>query len=264
MDGLVRKLKALGFSVLFILGFYILEIGLSVFSLMGFARNGYNLSAVYLMALVQIIKIFILYFFIKKRSKGYKEKHKMDYVKTKPTIWPKAFLIGLGAYGLANIIMSTILALFGNTPLIIENMEFLNEAFSVSSLLENILLYIDIIILAPIVEEMIFRGIYVGEVRKYISINATIFMSGLFFGIFHMNLLQGINAFFLGGIITYVYFRRGNIYEAIIIHATNNLLASLSEISDLVNNITIIGGVIGLFFTLKIIRHMERYYKSVS
>lgn len=264
MEGLVRKLKVIVFSVLFILGFYILEIGLAVFGLVGFARNGYSLSGVYLMALVQIIKIFILYFFIKKRSKGYEKKYQMAYIKTKPTIRPKAFLIGLGAYGLANIIMSTILALFGNTPLIIENMEFLNEAFAASSLLENIVLYIDIIILAPIVEEFIFRGIYAGEVRKYLSINGTIFMTALAFGIFHMNILQGINAFFLGGLITYFYFRRGNIYEAIIIHATNNLLASLSEISDLVNNITIIGGLIGLFFTIKIIRDIERSYKSVS
>jgi len=79
-----------------------------------------------------------------------------------------------------------------------------------------------IAVLVPILEEIIFRGIVQRRLSKMMSRHIAIFLQALIFGIIHLNLLQGIYAFFLGVIIGYVYHWFDSIWIAIAIHGAFN------------------------------------------
>ncbi|MFV0379111.1 MAG: lysostaphin resistance A-like protein [Mangrovibacterium sp.] len=85
-----------------------------------------------------------------------------------------------------------------------------------------------VVIIAPIVEELIFRGIIMhGFMRNYPSLLA-IFFSGLLFALFHLNPWQFPATFMLGCLLGWVMIITRNILACILGHAINNLLVLLS------------------------------------
>ena len=57
----------------------------------------------------------------------------------------------------------------------------------------NIFLTILVVgIVAPFAEELLFRGIIYKTLSKSMSIPAVIIIQGVLFGVYHMNLVQGI------------------------------------------------------------------------
>jgi hypothetical protein len=79
-------------------------------------------------------------------------------------------------------------------------------------------------VLAPVIEELIFRGIIMhGLMRNYKPWYA-IFLSGLLFSLFHLNPWQMTYTFFLGLLLGWVMIRTRSLPLAIIIHSINNLI----------------------------------------
>lgn len=85
------------------------------------------------------------------------------------------------------------------------------------------------VILAPIGEELIYRGIVLRCSAK-ISQRFAIFFSAFIFGIMHGNPYQFVLGFLLGIPLAMVTLKTGSIVPAIICHMTNNLIASVSEV----------------------------------
>lgn len=81
-------------------------------------------------------------------------------------------------------------------------------------------------ILAPIVEELIFRKLLIDRVVKYGEWTA-ILTSGLMFGLFHGNFQQCFFAGLIGGLFAYTYIRTGKIWTTMLLHATLNLMTSV-------------------------------------
>ncbi len=87
---------------------------------------------------------------------------------------------------------------------------------------------VKVVVIAPIVEELIFRGIIMyGFMRNYPKFIA-IFFSALLFALFHLNPWQFPATFILGLLLGWVMVRTKNIILSIIIHALNNLLVLLT------------------------------------
>lgn len=83
-------------------------------------------------------------------------------------------------------------------------------------------------IIAPIIEELIFRGVIMhGLMRNYPKIIA-IFVSALFFALFHLNPWQFPATFLLGLLLGWIMVITRNIFACIIGHSMNNLLVLLS------------------------------------
>lgn len=79
-------------------------------------------------------------------------------------------------------------------------------------------------VLAPVIEELIFRGIIMhGLMRNYKPWRA-IFLSGLLFSLFHLNPWQMAYTFFLGLLLGWVMIKTRSLPFAIIIHSINNLI----------------------------------------
>ena len=81
-------------------------------------------------------------------------------------------------------------------------------------------------ILAPIVEELMFRKIFIDRLTPYGSTVAILFPS-LIFGLFHGNLYQFFYAFALGMIFSYIYVRTGKIIYPILLHMFINVFCGV-------------------------------------
>lgn len=83
-------------------------------------------------------------------------------------------------------------------------------------------------VMAPIVEELIFRGIIMhGLMRNYSKFTA-VFISALLFALFHLNPWQLPATFVLGIVLGLLMLRTRNIYLCILGHAINNGLVLIS------------------------------------
>lgn len=82
------------------------------------------------------------------------------------------------------------------------------------------------VILSPLLEEFIFRGLLLRRLRGY-GEGFAIFVSALFFGTFHGNLNQMLYAFVLGLIFAYVTLRTGNLRLSIFLHMLINFVGSI-------------------------------------
>jgi len=88
--------------------------------------------------------------------------------------------------------------------------------------------FIKVAVIAPIVEELIFRGILLQGFRRNYSPTTAVLMSALFFALFHLNPWQFPATFMLGLILGWLMLRTNNILLAIIGHSIHNFLVLIS------------------------------------
>lgn len=100
------------------------------------------------------------------------------------------------------------------------------EAASITSTGVSMFLYVTLI--GPIAEELLFRGLVLRILRPY-GKQMAIFVSALFFGLFHGNIVQSPFAFLLGLVLGYITVEYSIVW-AIVLHIINNLvLADLAS-----------------------------------
>ena len=82
------------------------------------------------------------------------------------------------------------------------------------------------VLIAPVVEELIFRKLMLDRIRNYGEKTAIVF-SAICFGLFHGNLTQFLYAFSVGLFLGYVYCKTGKVHYTMIMHALLNLFSSM-------------------------------------
>ena len=124
-------------------------------------------------------------------------------------------------------------------PLIVAGMLFINlcsEFIGLPDLMQdtframsrNVFGIISIAIMAPLVEELLFRGAIQGYMlRKGMKPLNAILIASAIFGIVHMNPIQIPFAFAIGLIFGWLYYRTGSVVPGIIGHFINNSIACL-------------------------------------
>lgn len=87
--------------------------------------------------------------------------------------------------------------------------------------------FITICILAPIFEEIVFRGIILKGMLNNPKIHPmiAILFGGIFFGFAHLNPWQFIGAGLLGCVFGYVYYRTKSLVIPMVLHAINNIIS---------------------------------------
>ena len=78
-------------------------------------------------------------------------------------------------------------------------------------------------ILAPLGEEIVFRGMVYGQLRKVLKVPYAVVLSGLAFGLFHGNLVQAVYATVIGCLLALVYEWYGTIAAPMLFHSVANL-----------------------------------------
>jgi len=85
-----------------------------------------------------------------------------------------------------------------------------------------------VVIMAPVIEEMIFRGVIMHGLMRNNSKFTAVFISALLFALFHLNPWQFPATFVLGLVLGILMLRTRNIYLCILGHAINNGLVLIS------------------------------------
>jgi hypothetical protein len=88
--------------------------------------------------------------------------------------------------------------------------------------------FMKVVVVAPVVEELIFRGVIMHGLMRNYSKGTAVFFSGLLFALFHLNPWQFPATFVLGLILGWIMIRTRNIGLCITGHAINNFLVLMS------------------------------------
>lgn len=83
------------------------------------------------------------------------------------------------------------------------------------------------VLVAPVLEELIFRGIMLDGLLKKYSPATAIFVSSFFFALIHLNPWQFVTAMIVGILIGWVYYHTRSLSLAILMHLANNLVVTL-------------------------------------
>ena len=77
-------------------------------------------------------------------------------------------------------------------------------------------------IVAPVAEEMVFRWLIYFRLRDYMRMGMAMAVSGILFGIYHMNLTQAVYASILGMMFAYFVEITGNLWASVLLHIGAN------------------------------------------
>lgn len=97
------------------------------------------------------------------------------------------------------------------------------------------------VLLAPALEEWIFRKLLVDRTIRY-GEGTAIFLSGLMFGLFHGNLNQFVYTFLIGAFWAFIYVKTGRLRYTIYLHMALNFMGSIGSLFFLDAISTLEGG----------------------
>ena len=90
---------------------------------------------------------------------------------------------------------------------------------------EKIIAFLTLVIAAPIVEELVFRGWLYGKLRAKLNVVASILIVSVLFGIMHFQWNVGVNVFALSVVCCVLREITGTIYAGILTHMIKNGVA---------------------------------------
>lgn len=180
--------------------------------------TGFNMVLSILFAILNIT-VFGLWYYHKFEGNFLPQPKKTFH----PALFAGLLLIAPAAQFLSNVVVVIVSAI---NPVWLENYQKLMETAGIDAEL-NFLMIVYVVILGPIGEELIFRGVTLRCARQIFPFWAANLMQAVLFGVFHMNIIQGSYAFVLGIILGVVCEKFGSIYYAIFLHICFNFLGTV-------------------------------------
>lgn len=126
--------------------------------------------------------------------------------------------------------------------------EQLMESIDISN--ASIILACYSVIIAPICEELIFRGVTLSYAKREMPFWIANVLQASLFGLYHMNWIQGIYAFFIGLFLGFVAHKGGSLWLSIFLHACFNLWGTFAPSGFMYKSDTTLFFVIWLVFGL--------------
>lgn len=167
------------------------------------------------------------------------------------------FLIIIGYILIREAILFDVLSQFEG-PISEDDIDFfIDNAETIEVVIFGFLMYFQTLITAPIFEELLFRGIILnGLLNKYKnSSKKAIIYSAMAFGLVHLNIPQGINAFIGGIILGFIYCYTKSMKLSIFAHFINNLITFVPVPESLIFKFIYI--VIGTYVIMKGIKYIR-------
>lgn len=96
---------------------------------------------------------------------------------------------------------------------------------NINTSFEMILAFLTLIIMAPIAEEVLFRGYLLGAMKQKVGNVASVIIVSLVFAFAHGSVNVGIDTFALSVLLCTVRLTSGSIWPSILLHAAKNSLA---------------------------------------
>lgn len=126
----------------------------------------------------------------------------------------------------AYLLLSAVLALVASTLPFVNPEQIQDTGFSqISQQYEFILAFIMLIIIAPVAEEILFRGYLFGKLRKHLPMWAAILITSVLFGIVHGAWNVGIDVFALSIVLCLLRVLTRSLWPSILLHMLKNAVA---------------------------------------
>jgi membrane protease YdiL (CAAX protease family) len=90
---------------------------------------------------------------------------------------------------------------------------------------EYSLAFLSLVIVAPVAEELIFRGYLFGKLRKYAAVWVSVILSAALFAVAHLQFNVALDTFALGIVLALLRVTTGSIWASIALHALKNGVA---------------------------------------
>lgn len=145
--------------------------------------------------------------------------YKLKRIKLKDILY--IILMGIALSIVLSILIDFLTQLFPSYE------EVSNRITSQTSSILNIMC---IVVLVPIYEEIIFRGIIFNHLKENYKIGIAIVVQALVFGIEHGNIVQSIYTFILGIVLALMYMYFNSIYANIMLHMIFNLFGGVIDL----------------------------------
>lgn len=185
------------------------------------------------------------YYFAFVEKRGIRQTFYSHIRRLSPVCFGWVVLLGFAVQHVITLLMAAIYALIPSA------MDQYTEMIDSSGITQYSLLWaVATLILPPIVEETIFRGLilqYLGRAgARFIVANL---IQAVLFGIFHMNFVQGIYTFLLGFLLGWLAYRYDSILVPVALHAIFNLFGTVLVdlesrfLPDIVLTLIILGSV---------------------
>jgi len=121
----------------------------------------------------------------------------------------------------------------------------------------GILVLLLAILVAPIAEELVFRGVILHKTLRVMPFLGANLLQALLFGIYHWNIVQGVYAALIGFLLGLIYYRFKTIVAPIILHMLINASAFLTMLvpgTSFSFAIMAVAGGIAIIVSLSIIK----------
>lgn len=240
----MKKLKSLGFAVIYLLIPIVLQIVLSVmisFHIVAvrLLRGGeydadkleawitsaqINMILIMLVNATIIVGVGIWYWYVRRVHQPVEAKDRYRKILA-PQAIVTILLLAFASQFVCNILMIAFQNMF---PAVYEDYVKLADTMSLKTMAAPAMIAI-VGIFGPIAEELVFRGMVFRTLRKGFSFAVAALLSGVCFGIYHMNWVQGVYASCLGVVLAFVYERTQSILGAILFHMFFNCSSYLLE-----------------------------------
>jgi len=115
---------------------------------------------------------------------------------------------------------------------------------------------ISTVLIGPIIEELMFRGVMFNNLKNKYTIKKSAFITTILFMFSHFNLIQMFYTFIFGYFLIFVYEKYQNIKYVIILHMVSNLTTTLTCLliikDNLILNMIILAvSIVGLYLNYK-------------
>lgn len=198
------------------------SISISLLLTVLYLKTGFELDMIpniFLSEAMLIVPTFFVLLFSKEKVK--------DALSIRKMKWSTVF--GVIAFTMASSPLVTLVNLV--SQLFVDNTVSANSEQFLS--LHPLLLIFFVGILAPVCEEVVFRGAIFGGLKKEGNVFKAILASGLLFGLLHMNINQASYAFVIGILLGFLVEATGSIFSSILFHVlVNSTNAIMMIISD--------------------------------
>lgn len=201
---------ALQFSLSFIAGIILISLKIDITKIIAI-----NLL---FMAIIQVFNFFIFYYDSSKKKLNTDSNYKkIPGISSILIVLGLSIVCFLGFYGFASLFQ-----------LLLDTIGFKSMGgIEFNTLFEIIVAFIITCLLAPIGEELVFRGALLTGLKSKFGTYGAILLSSLAFSLMHMNPEQTVYQFLLGIAFAYVAIKSKSLILAIIMHSANNMIAML-------------------------------------
>lgn len=193
---------------------------------MGLLTKGWMMILITLLCDMVLMAGFGTWYYFRERQYPFRPNYKSAF-----SLKNIGYIIVMGVLGqYASNLIATLTGVL--IPSAMDSYEDLAQNFDLSTE-SPVLMILAVCIVGPIAEELVFRGMIFGKLRRAFSFWPAAIISGIMFGVFHMNIMQGVYASVLGVLLAYVYEKTQTIFGSIFFHIVFN---ASSYITDFVNS----------------------------